>query len=82
MQLTVPGAEEIREILVKRVDQQKQAAGVVVGVVEPEGRRVVAHGNLANGYAFRCRRRNREAWLPARDIPVPEPTRLPLSAAS
>lgn len=44
----VPSTEEIREILVKRVDQQKQAVGIVVGVVEPNGRRVIAYGNLAN----------------------------------
>jgi serine-type D-Ala-D-Ala carboxypeptidase/endopeptidase len=48
--LTVPGTDEIREILVKRVDQQKQAAGIVVGVIEPNGRRVIAYGNLANAY--------------------------------
>ena len=47
--LTVPGTDEIREILVKRVDQQKQAAGIVVGVIEPNGRRVVVYGNLAKG---------------------------------
>ena len=47
--LTVLGTDEIREILVKRVDQQKQAVGIVVGVIEPDGRRVVAYGNLANG---------------------------------
>ena len=49
MPLTVLSTDEIREILVKRVDQQKQAVGIVVGVIEPEGRRVVAYGNLANG---------------------------------
>ncbi|MGA3242626.1 MAG: serine hydrolase [Bryobacteraceae bacterium] len=47
--LTVPGADEIRDILVKRTDQQKQAVGIVVGVIEPNGRRVVAYGKLANG---------------------------------
>jgi CubicO group peptidase (beta-lactamase class C family) len=47
--LAVPGTDEIREILVERVDQQKQAAGIVVGVIEPNGRRVVAYGNLAKG---------------------------------
>ena len=47
--LPVPGDAEIREILVKRIDQQKQAVGIVVGVIEPDGRRVVAYGNLANG---------------------------------
>ena len=41
----------IREILVKRVDRQKQAVGIVVGVIEPTGRRVVAYGELAKGDA-------------------------------
>ena len=41
--------DEIREILVKRVDQQKQATGIVAGVIEPKGRRVVAYGSLAKG---------------------------------
>src|SRR5882672_2246966 len=49
--LTVLGSGEIREILVKRIDQQKQAIGIVVGVIEPNGRRIVAYGNLANGDA-------------------------------
>jgi serine-type D-Ala-D-Ala carboxypeptidase/endopeptidase len=47
--LTVPGTDEIREILVKRVDRQKQGVGIVVGVIDPNGRRVVAYGKLANG---------------------------------
>src|SRR5580658_10453881 len=47
--LQVPSNDEIREILVKRIDRQKQAVGIVAGVIEPTGRRVVAHGNLANG---------------------------------
>jgi serine-type D-Ala-D-Ala carboxypeptidase/endopeptidase len=47
--ITLPSTDEIREILVKRIDQQKQAVGIVVGVIEPNGRRVVAYGNLANG---------------------------------
>src|ERR1700730_6349800 len=47
--LPVPSTDEIREILAKRVDQQKQAVGIVAGVVDPNGRRVVAYGNLANG---------------------------------
>jgi serine-type D-Ala-D-Ala carboxypeptidase/endopeptidase len=49
MPLTVLGTDEIREILVRRIDQQKQAVGIVVGVIEPNGRRVIAYGNLANG---------------------------------
>jgi len=46
---TVPGTDEIREILVRRVDHQKQAVGIVVGIIEPSGRRVVAYGHLAKG---------------------------------
>jgi len=49
MPLTVVSTDEIREILVKRIDHQKQAVGIVVGVIEPDGRRVVAYGNLAEG---------------------------------
>jgi CubicO group peptidase (beta-lactamase class C family) len=41
--------DSIQEILVRRVDEQKQAVGIVVGIAEPNGRRVVAHGHLANG---------------------------------
>jgi D-alanyl-D-alanine-carboxypeptidase/D-alanyl-D-alanine-endopeptidase len=47
--LPVPSNDEIREILVRRIDQQKQAVGMVVGVIEPDGRRVVAYGNLGKG---------------------------------
>jgi serine-type D-Ala-D-Ala carboxypeptidase/endopeptidase len=41
--------EGIREILARRIDHQKQAVGIVAGVIEPTGRRVVAYGNLAKG---------------------------------
>ena len=47
--LPVLSTDEIREILVRRIDEQKQAVGIVVGVIEPNGRRVVAYGNLAKG---------------------------------
>ena len=49
LSVTVPGTDEILEILVKRVDQQKQARGMVVGVIERDGRRrVVRYGKLAD----------------------------------
>ncbi len=41
--------DEIREILVRRIDHQKQATGIVVGIIEPNGRRVVSYGHLAKG---------------------------------
>jgi len=43
----IPDDDEIRQILVNRIDEQKRSVGIVVGVVEPGGRRVVAHGQLA-----------------------------------
>lgn len=43
----VPSDAEIRKILVDRIDVQKQSVGIVVGVIEPSGRRVVSYGKLA-----------------------------------
>ena len=43
------GTDEIRETLVKRIDQQKQAVGIVVGIIDPNGRRVVPHGSRSTG---------------------------------
>src|SRR5688572_29447278 len=45
----VPTNAEIREILGERIDKYRQSVGIVVGGVEPRGRRVVAHGKLASG---------------------------------
>ena len=45
----VPSDTEIRRILVERIDTQRQSVGLVVGVIEPTGRRVVAYGSLAKG---------------------------------
>ena len=42
----VPDAE-IRQILLERIDTQRQGVGMVVGVIDRAGRRVVAHGSLA-----------------------------------
>src|SRR3954452_19057480 len=41
---SVPSDAEIRKILVDRIDVQKQSVGIVVGVIEPAGRRVIAYG--------------------------------------
>ena len=38
---------EIRRILVDRIDTQHQGVGIVVGVIEPAGRRVIAYGSMA-----------------------------------
>lgn len=42
----MPPDSEIRQILVDRIDVQHQSVGIVVGVIGPEGRRVVAYGHL------------------------------------
>ena len=42
-----PSDAEIRKILVDRIDTAKQSVGIVVGIVSPKGRRIVAYGNLA-----------------------------------
>lgn len=39
----------IRKILVDRIDSRRASVGIVVGVIEPSGRRVVSHGTVAKG---------------------------------
>ncbi len=46
---TVPSDDEIRNILVDRIDVQHQSVGIVVGVISPEGRRVIAYGHIDKG---------------------------------
>jgi serine-type D-Ala-D-Ala carboxypeptidase/endopeptidase len=36
---------EIRKILVDRIDKHEKGVGIVVGVIEPDGRRIVSYGN-------------------------------------
>ena len=45
----VPSDSEIRGILAKRIDEFHQSVGIVVGVIEPSGRRVVSYGALEKG---------------------------------
>jgi CubicO group peptidase (beta-lactamase class C family) len=44
-----PSDSVIRQILIDRIDKYQQSVGIVVGVIEPRGRRVVAHGALDQG---------------------------------
>ncbi|MGA8368478.1 MAG: serine hydrolase [Candidatus Acidiferrales bacterium] len=46
---SVPSDSEIRQMLVDRIDVQHQSVGIVVGVIGPEGRRVIAYGQLEKG---------------------------------
>ncbi len=42
----VPSNTEIRKILADRVDNEKRGVGIVVGVIDPAGRRIVAQGTF------------------------------------
>src|ERR1700685_4616941 len=44
-----PSDADIRQILVNRIDKEKQGVGIVVGVIDAKGRRVVAYGSLEKG---------------------------------
>ena len=44
-----PSDTAIRNILAERIDVQKQGVGIVIGVIEPQGRRIVAYGSLEKG---------------------------------
>jgi len=43
---SVPPDSEIRGILAERIDSERQSLGIVVGVIEPHGRRIIAYGAL------------------------------------
>jgi CubicO group peptidase (beta-lactamase class C family) len=45
----VPPDSEIRKILSDRIDKYGQSVGIVVGIIEPQGQRVVAYGHLNQG---------------------------------
>ncbi len=45
-QSSLPSNEDILTILERRVDEERQSVGIAVGVVEPDGARVVAYGAL------------------------------------
>jgi CubicO group peptidase (beta-lactamase class C family) len=41
----LPSDAEIRKILTERVGDQEKSVGIVVGVIEPQGRRIVSYGH-------------------------------------
>ncbi len=44
-----PSDAEIHQILVNRIDNEKQGVGIVVGVIDAKGRHVVSYGHLEKG---------------------------------
>ncbi len=45
----LPSEADVVHILAKRIDAQQQGIAIVVGLIGPQGRHVVAHGQLAQG---------------------------------
>jgi hypothetical protein len=45
----MPPDSEIRNILVERIDKEHQSVGIVVGVIDTSGRRIVSYGSVATG---------------------------------
>ena len=41
-----PSDSEIRQIISERIEHHKQGVGIVIGIIRPEGRRIVAHGRF------------------------------------
>lgn len=44
----LPSDQEIRAILAERIDAQHQSIGIVAGVIDASGRRIVSHGTFDN----------------------------------
>ena len=45
----LPNDEDIRQLLVDRIDVQQKSVGMVVGIVTPHGRRLITYGRLNQG---------------------------------
>jgi CubicO group peptidase (beta-lactamase class C family) len=45
----LPNDEEIRQLLVDRIDVQQKSVGMVVGIITPHGRRLITYGRLNQG---------------------------------
>jgi len=45
-QSVYPSDEEIRNELIKKIDYEHESIGMVVGIITPEGRRIISYGHL------------------------------------
>ncbi|MGA7294308.1 MAG: serine hydrolase [Terriglobales bacterium] len=46
---TLPTDAQIRDLLVERIDKQHQSVGIVVGVIDSTGRRIISYGKIDAG---------------------------------
>jgi CubicO group peptidase (beta-lactamase class C family) len=44
-----PADSQIRQILANRIDMEQQSVGIVVGIIDLHGRRIVAYGHAQQG---------------------------------
>jgi CubicO group peptidase (beta-lactamase class C family) len=47
----VPPDDDIRKILAERVGENEKAVGIVVGIIDPQGRRIISYGHRNDGNA-------------------------------
>jgi CubicO group peptidase (beta-lactamase class C family) len=47
----VPPDDDIRKILAERVGENEKAVGIVVGIIDPQGRRIISYGHRTDGDA-------------------------------
>jgi len=47
----VPADAEIQKLLADRIDLEHRGVGIVVGIIEPKGRRILSHGRFDQGDA-------------------------------
>jgi serine-type D-Ala-D-Ala carboxypeptidase/endopeptidase len=48
-QESLPSENQIRSVIAERVDAQGEGIGIVVGIIGPQGRRTISHGQLSDG---------------------------------
>jgi hypothetical protein len=46
---SIPSDSEIRQILIDRIDARHQSIGIVVGLIDATGRRIVSYGQVDEG---------------------------------
>lgn len=44
-----PSESQIRDLLIERIDKQHQSVGIVVGVIDSTGRKIISYGSLDTG---------------------------------
>src|SRR5205085_5582968 len=44
-----PASEDVRQILLDRIDTYKKSVGIVVGTIGPQGTKIYSYGKLATG---------------------------------